>query len=60
MNKPLIHFGSFDPRFCCSTELHRRFDLDPNEITCEACKGSDTFAITHEGASFLRELGELK
>lgn len=50
-----IHFHSSDPRFCASTEQNRRFTLEPNEVTCERCKGADTFELTEQGRAAVAE-----
>lgn len=54
---PEIHFGSFDERFCGSHEQRRRFTLDPNEVTCSACKARDRFLLSPSGAALLESLG---
>jgi hypothetical protein len=32
-----IHLHSGMDGFCGTTECHRRFTLDPNEVTCDNC-----------------------
>ena len=54
----VIHFYSADKRFCGSNEPLRSFTLDPNEVTCEACKAQDIFELTPEALAYLKELGE--
>lgn len=55
----MIHFHGSDDRFCGSTHPIRRFTLDPNEVTCQACKDRDTFILSASGTASLRELGYL-
>ncbi len=49
------HFFNFDPRFCGSGVKGRRVTLDPNEVTCSACKAGDTLALTESGRCFTSE-----
>lgn len=51
-----VHFFSFDPRFCGSTKKARRVSTDPNEITCSACGGGDTFELSEQGRVYLASL----
>ncbi len=53
-----IHFFNFDTRFCGSTTQGREVTLDPNEVTCEACKGNDTLVLTEQAKKYLQELDD--
>jgi hypothetical protein len=47
------HFGSFDERFCGSTEQCRQIVLDPNEVSCPACQENDTFELSEQAKAFV-------
>lgn len=48
------HFHRSDDRFCGSPKLCRRFTLNPDEVTCQACKDRDTFVLSPEGKTYLQ------
>ncbi len=52
----LVHFGSFDDRFCGTTEQCRRFTTEPDDVTCPCCLGKDTFVLSPSGQAYLASL----
>lgn len=57
----VIHFHSADERSCHHGKPKGSFGLvqctfDPNVVTCEACKGRDTFVLTADAEAYLDNL----
>lgn len=59
-----IHFGRFDERSCKFGQPKSwqpyRITVDPNEVTCECCKGQDTLTLSATGLAALAELGYVR
>lgn len=53
----MIHFGSFDARFCGSKRQGRQFTVDESEITCPRCRENDaastTYVLTPEAKAWI-------
>ena len=56
MEQQIIHFGSFDERFCGTKNQPRQFTFDPNEVTCPHCQGNDCFVLSAEAAEYVASL----
>lgn len=44
----MIHFFSYDPRFCGDTTPGRQVASDRNDVTCPKCRASQKPCFEHE------------
>lgn len=58
--RKLVHFGSWDPRFCGTREQCHQFTVDDNEVTCPACQDRDRFVLSPQGQALVDELAAKK
>ena len=54
----IIHFFSYDKRFCGSKKRYKRVTPVTNEVTCPACEDNIGLEITEQGKKYLESLKE--